>query len=303
MNPVTKAYFQLHVAVFLFGFTAILGRFIQVGELPTVWWRLLITCLSLLLLPGVVKALREMPRSLIIRLAGIGVVVTSHWICFFGAVNYSNVSVTLGVLATTSFFTAFIEPLVKKTRIKWYEVALGILVVPGMYMIFRFTNEGYTLGILMALASAFLGALFSSLNTQVVNRSSPMAITFVELGSGWVFIGLIAPFYGKVFGHSSFVPSLPDLGYLAILGLVCTTFAYVLALNCLKHISAFTSNLTINLEPVYGIILAWLIFQENKEVGSGFYVGVGIILLAIFLHPLIKRMVNSKKQIPNSNRY
>lgn len=296
MNPVNRSYLQLHLAVFLFGFTAILGRFIQVGEIATVWWRLLITCLSLLLLPGVVKALRAMPRKLIFQLAGIGVVVTTHWVCFFGAVNYSNVSVTLGVLATTSFFTAFIEPLVKKTRIKWYEVALGLLVVPGMYMIFKFTNEGYTLGILMALASAFLGALFSSLNTQVVDKSSPMAITFVELGSGWVFVSLLAPFYGEVFGHASFLPSWSDLGYLMILGLVCTTFAYVLALNCLKYISAFTSNLTINLEPVYGIILAWLIFQENEEVGSGFYLGVAIILLAIFLHPLIRRWTADDKQ-------
>lgn len=289
MNPVTKSYLQLHVAIFLFGFTAILGRFIQIGELPTVWWRLLITCLSLPLLPGVVKALKEMSRDLIIRLAGIGVVVAAHWVFFFGAVNYSNVSVTLGVMATTSFFTALIEPLVKKTRVKWYEVALGVLVIPGMYMIFRFTNEGYTTGILMAVASAILAALFSSLNTQVVHKSSPMAITFVELGCGWIFVSLLAPFYGEVFGHASFLPSWSDLAYLAILGLVCTTFAYVLALNCLKHLSAFTSALALNLEPVYGIILAWLIFQENKEVSGGFYVGTAVILLAVFIHPLLRK--------------
>ena len=254
-----------------------------------VWWRLLITCASLLLLPGVVKALRVMPRQLLWKLAGIGVVVAAHWVMFFGAVKYSNVSVTLGVMATTSFFTAFVEPLVKKTHVRWYEVALGIFVVPGMYMIFRFTNEGYTVGILMALVSAILAAFFSSLNTQVVNKSSPMAITFVELGSGWIFLSLIAPFYGQIFGNSTFIPSMPDLFWLAILALVCTTFAYVLALNCLKHISAFTSNLTLNLEPVYGIIMAWLIFQENEELSSGFYMGAAIILLTIFIHPILRK--------------
>ncbi len=289
MNPVNKAYLQLHTAVLLFGFTAILGRLIQISELPMVWWRLLITCTSLLLLPGVVKALRAMPRQLIWRLAGIGVVVAAHWVMFFGAVKYSNVSVTLGVMATTSFFTAFVEPLVKKTRVRWYEVALGIFVVPGMYMIFRFTNDGYLVGILMALVSAILAAFFSSLNALIVNESSPMAITFVELGSGWIFLSLIAPFYGQIFGNSTFIPSLPDMFWLAILALACTTFAYVLALNCLKHISAFTSNLTLNLEPIYGIIMAWLIFQENEELNSGFYIGAAIILLTIFIHPLLRK--------------
>jgi len=289
LNPVNKAYLQLHTAVLLFGFTAILGRLIQISELPMVWWRLLITCASLLLLPGVIKSLRAMPRQLVWRLASIGVVVAAHWVMFFGAVKYSNVSVTLGVMATTSFFTAFIEPLVKKTRIRWYEVALGIFIVPGMYMIFRFTNDGYTTGILMALASAVLAALFSSLNALVVNESSPMAITFVELGSGWIFLVFIAPFYGQIFGNSSFIPSAPDLFWLVILALLCTTFAYVLALNCLKHISAFTSNLTLNLEPIYGIIMAWFIFQENEELNNGFYIGAAIILLTIFIHPLLRK--------------
>ncbi len=279
----------MHTAVLLFGFTAILGRLIQISELPMVWWRLLITCCSLLLLPGVVKALRKMPRRLVWRLAGIGVVVAAHWVMFFGAVKYSNVSVTLGVMATTSFFTAFVEPFVKKTRIKWYEVALAVFVVPGMYMIFRFTNDNYTIGILMALVSAILAAFFSSLNTQVVHESSPMAITFVELGSGWLFLSLITPFYGQLFGNSTFLPSMPDLFWLAILALACTTFAYVLALNCLKRISAFTANLTLNLEPIYGIIMASLIFQENEELNSGFYIGAAIILLTIFIHPLLKK--------------
>ncbi len=289
MTPIKKAYLQLHVAIFLFGFTAILGRLVQISELPMVWWRLLITCTSLLLLPGVIKALRNMPRSVALQLAGIGIVVALHWITFFGAVNYSNVSVTLSTMATVSFFTAIIEPLINRERIKWYEVALGLLVIPGMYIIFRFSGNDYTTGIIMALISAALAAVFSTLNKKMVEKAEPMAITFVELGSGWIFLCLIAPLYGQLMGNSTFIPIEWDWLWLVILALLCTTFAYVLSLNALKHVSAFTANLSINLEPIYGIILAWLIFREDKDLSGEFYIGAGIILLSIFLHPILKR--------------
>ena len=169
--------------------------------------------------------------------------------------------------------------------------------MPGMYIIFQFSGVDYTVGITMGLISALLAAVFSTLNKNMVTKAEPMAITFIELGSGWLFLCAIAPLYGKWLGSSTFMPSAMDFLFLVILALLCTTFAYVLNLKALKYISAFTANLTINLEPVYGIILAWIIFREDQEMNSSFYIGAAIILAAIFLHPLLKRFFEKDESI------
>lgn len=290
MNPTQRAYLQLHISVLLYGFTAILGKLITLSELSLVWWRMGLTTVSFLLMPSIVKAFRTVPPRVRWQLLGIGIVVALHWVCFFGAVKYANVSICLVCMAMTSFMTALFEPLIFRTRIKPYELLLGIAVIPGMYLVVSATSWDMRIGIVLGLLSAALAVVFSVLNKKMVAAEiNTKVMTFIELGSGWLFLSAVLPLYLWQSG-AAFWPTLPDLGWLLILALLCTTLAFVLTLNALKHISAFTSNLVINLEPVYGILIAWWLFQENKEVGEHFYIGVAIVLLAVFIYPLVKRV-------------
>ncbi|MEM7101559.1 MAG: EamA family transporter [Bacteroidota bacterium] len=291
MDAIKKAYLQLHIAVVLFGFTAILGRLIDLNEISIVWWRLIITCLSLLFFPSVVRTIRQTRLKDWLPLAGIGILVATHWVFFYGAIKYSNVSVTLCCLATGSFFTAILEPIFYKKQIRMLEVVTGLVVIPGIYIIFYTTDFAYTKGIIMALISAILAAFFAVLNKKMVVKQEPMFITFVELGAGLLFLSILLPVYWEFLGDgvNKFMPTTTDLFYLVVLALLCTTLAYVLSLLALKHLSAFTSTLTINLEPVYGIILAIIIFQENQELNPGFYLGAAIILSTVFGYPYVKK--------------
>ncbi|MEM8908402.1 MAG: EamA family transporter [Bacteroidota bacterium] len=289
MQPNQRAYLELHFAVLLFGFTAILGDLITLTALVLVWWRVLITSISLFFLIRLGADLKTLPRPLILKYMGIGVLVALHWICFFGAIKLSNASICLVCMATTSFFTALLEPLFFRDSIKWYELLLGLLIVPGMVLVVNNTAWNMLAGIGVGLLSALLAALFSILNKKLVDQAAPMSITFLELGSGWCFISLLLPIYFWQNPQELFWPQGTDWWYLLILALLCTTLAYVLALRALKYLSAFAANLTVNLEPVYGIALAWLILQENKELSNGFYWGCTIILLAVLSYPLLKK--------------
>ncbi|TXB67937.1 DMT family transporter [Phaeodactylibacter luteus] len=291
MQAEKRAYLELHIAVFLFGFTAILGDLIQLSALVMVWWRVLITSFSLLFLIRAGKALRKMPRPLLYRFMGIGVIVALHWVAFYGAIKLSNASITLICMATTSFFTSLLEPFIMKQRIRWYEMLLGLVIIPGMALIVNSTEATMNTGILVGLLSAFLAAFFATLNKKYIGQTDELTTTFVELGSAWLFLCLVLPAY--IWQSATPVQILPlsgmDWFYLVVLSLLCTTLAYVLALRALRHLTAFASNLTVNLEPVYGIALAWLLLNENEELAPGFYAGVGIILLAVFSYPLIRR--------------
>jgi drug/metabolite transporter (DMT)-like permease len=293
MKDVTRAYIELHIAVFLFGFTAILGDLIQLTALSLVWWRVLITSISLLLLIRVRKMFREMPRADVRRFMGIGVLVGLHWICFYGAIKLSNASIALIAMATTSFFTSFLEPLVLRQRVKWFEIALGVLIIPGMVLIVNSTALSKLSGLWLGLLAAALAALFATFNKKWIGKYKVLEVTFLELGTACLFLTAILPFYFLITkdAFSNLLPSPRDWLYLMVLSLLCTTLAYVLALRSLKHLSAFASNLTVNLEPVYGIALAWVILGEQEELTSGFYWGGAIILLAVFSYPLLKKMI------------
>ncbi len=295
MKPEQRAYLELHIAVLLFGFTAILGDLIQLSAMVMVWWRMLLTSVSLLFLIRMGRQLRKMPRSLVLQFMVIGVLVAMHWVCFFGAIKLSNASITLICMATTSLFTAFLEPMLLKQRIKGIEIFLGAIIIPGMAMVVNSTGDDMLAGILVGLLSAFLASLFATLNKKLVSKADSMSITFLELSSGWLFLTLLLPFF--ISSESVFMPSLADLGYLIILALLCTTLAYVLALRSLRHISAFASNLTVNLEPVYGIALAWVLLNEHQELDPGFYRGVILILAAVFSYPLIRRWQRRRQRL------
>lgn len=289
MNPTRRAYFELHIAVFLFGFTAILGKIISVPETVLVWWRVFFTTISLLFLVDVARLYRTLPRKTFFQFLSIGILVAIHWVTFFGAAKYANVSVCLICMATASFFTALLEPLIMKQKVKWFELGLGLLIIPGMMLVIKNTEDFMFIGIVMGLISAFLAALFSTLNKKLIDKTSPIEITFLEIGGALLFLTVLMPFYLYFEPEVQVLPVGMDWVYLVILALVCTTFAYVLSLRALQHITAFAANLTVNLEPVYGILLAIVLLQENKELDGGFYLGVLVILGAIFIYPVLKR--------------
>ncbi|MDX5319895.1 MAG: EamA family transporter [Bacteroidota bacterium] len=290
-----RAFLFLHIAVFLFGFTAILGKLITLREVMLVWHRLWITCLSIAFIPGVILALKKMTRKEIIRFMGIGLITCMHWLAFYGSIKLSNVSIALSCLATTSLFTSLIEPWLFKRRINPLEVVLGIAVTVGIIIITRATF-GYKEGIIAGLIAALLASLFSTLNKKYMENHHPITMTLLELGTGFLFITALLPVYLHYVPDAVLMPAAEDWGWLLILSILCTSVAYVLALLALKEISAFTANLAINLEPVYGILLAIPIFQEHKELDWRFYLGTGIILFSVFLYPVIRRAQRKKAE-------
>lgn len=288
-----KAYFQLHFAVILFGFAAILGDLIHLTATVLVWWRLLITIVSLFLLVNIVVEWRKTPRLLLLQWMGIGVIVALHWIAFFASIKLANASVALVCLATGTIFTSFFEPLFDRTRIKLQEIILAILVVPCMVLIVSDLEIALLQGVWAGLLAAALLSLFGVLNKKMVQQGHPMFITFVELSSGWLFIGLFL-----LISNTSEIKFLPvglDWLYLILLALGCTTLGYVLVLYSLKNLSAFTAILAFNLEPVYGMILAYFLLEDASQLSWTFYLGGGLIILIIFLHAFFQRKMNSNK--------
>lgn len=288
MTATKRAFFELHLAVFLYGFTAILGDLIDLSATVLVWWRVLITSISLLFLIRFGQTLKGIPKKLLWEYIGIGILIGLHWITFFASIKYANASIALVCYATCSFFTSMLEPLLTKAKFKWYGLALGALVIPGMALIVQSLEVNMLLGVWIGLFSTLLIALFSILNKQRIHDLDTPTLTFIEMSSAWVFISLVLPFYFYWNPELSFLPSASDWVYLIILALVCTTLALVLNLRALKHISAFASSLTYNLEPVYGIALAIFILKENKELTPTFYLGVLIILASVFSYPLLR---------------
>jgi len=277
-----------HVAVFLYGLTAILGDLISIPAASLVWWRVVITGVSLLFLIKFGADLLKIPRSLIIKLLGVGVIVGIHWVAFYGSIKYANASIALIALSTTTLFTSFIEPLVFKRRPDPIQILFGLLIIPGIYLIVRNISVTQMTGLYIGILSAFMAALFSVFNKDLVDKVDPFPLTFLEMAGVFVFLSILYPIFSEDY-FSPFMPVGMDWIYLLILCLLCTTFAYYLGLLALKKMSAFETNLIINLEPVYGIILAIIILKEHRELDFKFYVGVLIILVVVFSYPLVKK--------------
>ena len=293
-----KALIQLHIAVFLAGFTAILGKLITLNEGLLVWFRLLITVVTLGAILFFRKQLLRIPFKDVIKIFGVGVIVAIHWVTFYGSVKYANVSVALVCFSATGFFTAFLEPLILKRRISLIEVALGLIAIVGIYIIFDFHPQ-YKLGVIFGIISAVGSALFPIYNKRLLLTYSPKILTLYELGGGLLALTLLVPFYLMQFPAAYYIPTTTDWFWLLVLAWLCTVLSFDLQLNALKKISAFTANLTYNLEPVYGIILAFIFFKENENLNRAFYFGVGLILLAVVLQML--RIRRQYKQSPRTD--
>jgi drug/metabolite transporter (DMT)-like permease len=277
-----QALIKLHIAVFLAGFTGLLGKLISLNEGMLVWYRMLIASVAMWGLYYVTRKLEPVSPRLRWQLLGVGVIVALHWLSFFGSIKYSNISIALTCFSSTGFFTAILEPLYLRRRISLVEVLLGALTIAGIALIFHFDPQ-YKTGIIIGIVSALLAAVFTVFNKSFSGRVAPRMITLYELTGGWLALCLLLPFYLSFF-HASFVlPALSDWIWLLILGLVCTVTQFNLFMEALRKVSAFTQTLTLNLEPVYGIALAFMVYHENRDLSAGFYLGLSLILLAVGL--------------------
>lgn len=287
-----KAFIQLHIAIVFAGFTAILGRLIDLNEGMLVWYRMLISAITMGLILYFKKEFTKLSFKNIIALFGIGAIIAMHWVTFYGSIKYSNVSVSVTCLSAIGFFTSFLEPLIVRRKIDITEVLLGLLAIAGIYLIFNFYPE-YKTGIIFGITSALLACLFPIFNKRILEKYTAKTVTFYEMTGGFLALCFVLPFYFHFFPANYFLPTITDWGWLLVLAWICTVFAFILSLNSLRKISAFTVNLSYNLEPVYSIVLAFMIFKENKFLGAGFYFGFSLILVAVSLQ--MKRVWNERK--------
>ena len=280
-----KAFIQLHTAVFLAGFTGVLGRLITLNEGLIVWWRLLISSVTMWILFLARKRIQKISLADMAKIAGIGLIAALHWVSFYGAIKYSNVSVALVCFSSVGFFTALFEPLMVKAPFKPAELLLGIFIMAGIYIIFHFDTAHKT-GIIAGVISAMLGAIFPVCNRQLMQRMNAETLMSFELTGGFLALSLLIPFYLQQFPGTHRLPDFHDWLWLLFLSWICSVWAFQLSANALKKISAFTVNLTYNLEPVYGIVLAFIIYHENRELDKTFYIGLAFILTAVSLQTL-----------------
>ena len=306
-----SAFAQLHIAVFLFGFTAILGKLISADHFTLVFHRMWLAALGFFFIPGFVKALRETSIKHLLQLLGIGVLVAIHWLTFYGSIKIGHsASLTLGCFGLTSTFTSVLEPLIYRRKMILQDVLLGMLALVGIIIIANSAPNlsdqnqlNYMLAVVVGVFSTFVAALFSTINSTLTNSVNTKVMSFSELLGGFLFLVLILAFGWHIDDilptkqfqswptteHSLFIPSIyADFIWIALLAWVCTNIAFVMNLNAMKRVSAFTANLAINLEPVYGIVLAALIFNEHDQLTPGFYIGAALILSCVLIHAYIK---------------
>lgn len=275
-----KAYFQLHLAVLLWGFTAIFGKLISLNELWLVWYRMILSSIALWIFLRFRNQLNFPDKKTIWKAAGIGAIICLHWVTFYGSIKASNVSVAISCFSTLALFTALFDPLINRKKLHLPEVILSLAVTGGIAIIFS-AQQFFAKGMILAIISAALAALFSIFNKQLYYKHDPGTLSVIELFTGFIFLSIILPFLSTT---PMPFPSANDWLWLILLSIVCTSFAFTIGNFALQKLDAFTCNLTVNLEPVYSIILAIIIFKENKMLNSGFYIGTLIILGSVVFH-------------------
>ncbi len=287
----TRALWQIHLCVLLWGFTAILGKLITLPALPLVWWRMLIVVAALALLPRVWRGVRAMPLRTRWAYAGIGALVALHWLTFYGAIKLSNASVAATCIAFATPMTALVEPLLTRQRFQPRDLLLGVASLPGIWLVVGGVPAGMHAGIVAGVVSALFVALFGTLNKRMVDGGDALTVTALELGAGTLTLTLLAPVMPLLVpafaGPLLVLPTGMDAFWLVVLALACTLFPFALCLVALRYLSAFTAQLSVNLEPIYAIVLAAILFGEQQELGGKFYAGVAIILGVVFAQGLL----------------
>jgi drug/metabolite transporter (DMT)-like permease len=287
MSAVSRANWQIHFCVVLWGFTAILGKLISLGTLSLVWWRMLLVTGALVLVPRFWRGLSALSPRMIATYAGIGMIVSLHWLAFYGSIRLSNASVAATCLAMSPVFLAFIEPFLVGRRFDMRELLFGVACIPGVALVVGGTPTEMRLGIVVGVLGALLVSIFASLNKRFIGNSDALTVTGLEIGAGLVLITAISAVMSP---ETIFVvPSVRDAWLLVVLAMGCTLLPFALSLAALRHVSAFSTAIALNMEPVYAIVMAIVLLGEQRELSPSFYLGVAIVVSAVFLHPWLVR--------------
>lgn len=281
-----KAFLQLHLSVFLAGFTGVLGKLITLNEGLLVWYRLLFTAVTMWVLFSLTKKLQKISWLQIIKLSGIGFLAALHWITFYGSIKVANVSVALVCFSAVGFFTAIVEPLLEQKKLNLKELLLGLLVIAGIGIIFHFDTRFKT-GIILGVASALFLAFVMVLLRRFFQKYNSETVLTYQISGGFITLSCFMPLYLYYFPVTTFLPGWTNFWWLLFLAWVCSVWAFTLTGNALKKLSAYTVNISFNLEPLYGIILAFILFKENKELSISFYAGAFLILASVLIHTLM----------------
>lgn len=284
MKENTRTLLILHTAVFLAGWTGIFGRLISLGGLPLVWYRILVSVATLALVLAVLGRLHKVGARALLQIAGCGILLALHWTAFFASIQASNVSIGVACIATTCFFTTLADPIINRKKLSWPEILISFISIAGVLLIFSL-DVRYRLGIALGLLSAAIYSVFAVFNVNVARRTGEPTDTmlFYELIGGALFLSLCMPLYGHIFPTEALAPSGRDFIWLLLLGSVFTIVPFLFQLHALRKLSAFTVNLTYNLEPVYSIAIAALLFGEHQEVGWSFWIGLILIVVSVLL--------------------
>ena len=294
-NAKLKTYLQLHFLVVIAGFTAILGELITIGSLELVWYRMVIAGALMFIYVKFTKLNIKITRKTFLQFSVAGIIIALHWITFFESINQANVSIALAMFSSGAFFASFIEPLFFKRRILAYEILFGIIVILGVFLITS-SEMGYINGIILGLLSALFSTLFAVINGRFIERYNAIVISFYEFIGGVVFLTVFILATGKSFNAEFFALSNTDWTFIFILASICTAYAFIGAINVMRYISPFTVILSYNLEPIYGIALALMLFPETEKMSPQFYIGASLVLLVVLFDAIFKNYKRQKSK-------
>jgi hypothetical protein len=277
-----KSLSQLHLFVFLAGLTGPIGNLIQLNGLHLVMYRMGITLLVTLAMYYFIKNKMPLKNKTKWQIIGVGVLISIHWVLFYTSIKLSNVSIGLVCLSSVAIFTVLLDPFFTGLKIKWQELIIALISLVGILFIFQFDVQ-FRKGIIVGLLSSFIAALFTQFNKKLTVNTPPQTIQTFQMMGGFVFLTLIVVIYAFTTQMTIPLPTKLDWGWLLILALACTVWSNYLMLSALKNISPFTMNVTLNLEPVYGIVISFLVFKEHKQLGNSFYIGFFLIAISVII--------------------
>lgn len=288
-----KSYLLMHTAVLFLGFSGVFGKLITLNELVLTWYRVFFSTIFLFFILKIFKIKQSISTSEKIRIAKNGIFITLSWVLFYASIKYSNISIGVVCYCMASFFTAILEPLINRGKIKIAELLLSLLTIVGISFIFQ-VDTTYRLGIILGIISPLFASLYTIYNEKLVREYNSKLINYYQMLGGTLVLGLILPLYFYFQKSTSFIPGLKDTFYLIILALFCTVSVYLIFTEVLKKISPFTINLSLNLEPVYAIIIALLFFEESKELNVSFYIGLSFVILSVIIQTIISTVYRKK---------
>lgn len=281
-----KSYGLLHIAVLLVGFTGVFGKLITLNEVLLTWYRVFFSAIFLFLALKLLHIKHSLSLQEKFRIGKVGLLITLHWILFYGSIKYANISIGVICYSLTSFYTAIFKPIIKKQRFKVSELLLSAITLVGISLIFHFDSSSQ-IGIILGVISSAIAALYTINNEQLAGKYDSKVIIYYQMIAGTIGLGVLLPIYLHYFPAAEIFPNIKNVVYLILLSLFCTIGLYVIVTEVLKKISAFTVNLTFNLEPIYSIIIAFLFFDEGKSVNYSFYLGVFFVLLSVLLQSML----------------